>query len=89
MIAETTTTEGAAVRFTQREGSLNAILLDLSAREFGIRGFDATDLTEVRMLGLNTPVEWFVTDGMLRLRLPERIPPSPAYVLAMNRGRST
>ncbi len=86
VIAEATTTEGTAVRFTQNHGSLNAILLDLSATEFGIRGLDASDLAEVRLLGLDQSVDWRVTDGTLWLRLPERLPPSPAHVLTMGPG---
>jgi alpha-L-fucosidase len=83
-IAETTTTEGTAVRFTRSEECLNAILLDLSAVEFGIRGLDCSDVTQVRMLGLSQSVDWRVTDGMLWVRLPERMPPSPAYVITMS-----
>lgn len=86
LVAQTTTTEGGGVRFTQRDGAVHAILLDLSAREFGIRGIDAGGVTEVRMLGLDEPVAWSVTDGMLRLRLPERMPVSPAAVLSLGHG---
>ena len=82
-VAEATTTEGNAVRFTLRDGELNAILLDVSATEFGLRGVDATGVTGVRMPGLGQPVEYRVSDGMLRVRLPERMPVSPAYVLTL------
>ena len=82
-IAEATTTTGAAVRFTQCDGAVNAILLDLSEREFGIRGVDATDVDTVRVLGLDEPVDWQVDDGMLVVRLPERMPVSPAHVLTL------
>jgi alpha-L-fucosidase len=74
------------VRFTQCDGAVNAILLDVSATEFGLRGVDATDVTDVQMLGLGQPVEWRVTDGMLRVRLPDRMPISPAHVLTLGRG---
>jgi len=82
-IAEATTTTGTAVRFTQCDGAVNAILLDLSEREFGIRGVDATDVDTVRVLGLDEPVDWQVDDGMLVVRLPERMPVSPAHVLTL------
>ena len=85
-IAEATTTAGTAVRFTQRDGAVNAILLDVTEREFGIRGVDATGVAEARMLGLDEPLDWRVDDGTLRVRLPERIPVSPAYVLTLGRG---
>ncbi|MGI9124377.1 MAG: alpha-L-fucosidase [Mycobacterium sp.] len=86
-IAEAATTEGAGVRFTERDGTLYAILLDLPGREFGIRGVDATDTTEVRMLGLDGPLHWRVDDTMLTVQLPERMPVSPAHVLTLNRAR--
>lgn len=85
-IAEALTTEGTEVRFTQRDGALNAILLDLPAREFAIRGIDAAELTGVRMLGLDQPIEWRVLDGMLHLRLPDRVPAAPAHVLVLGHG---
>lgn len=84
--AEAVTTEGTAVRFTQRNGSVYAILLDLPQREFGIRGVDATAVNDVRMLGLGEPVDWRVADGLLTVRLPDRLPVSPAHVLALGGG---
>lgn len=85
-IAETTTTEGGAIRFTQRDGAVNAVLLDVSAPAFGIRGIDATDVTEVRMPTLGEPVDWRVSDSILQVRLPERMPVSPAHVLTLGHG---
>jgi alpha-L-fucosidase len=85
-IAETTTTEGTPVRFTCRDGAVNAILLDLPTREVGIRGIDCTDVDTVRVLGLEETVDWRVTDGLLTLRLPERMPVSPAYVVTLGKG---
>ena len=85
-VAEATTTEGVGVRFTQRDGAVNAIMLDVPEREFGIRGVDATAVTGVRLLGLDGPVTWRVVDGMLHVTLPERMPVSPAHVLALGHG---
>jgi alpha-L-fucosidase len=85
-IAEATTTEGTAVRFTQRDGAVNAILLDLPGREFGIRGVDAAGIDAVRVIGLDEPVDWQVADGMLTVRLPERMPVSPAHALTLGHG---
>ena len=81
--AEATTTEGGGVRFTQRDGVVYAVLFEVSAREFRIRGLDATALTEVRLLGLDEPLTWSVTDGQLRVAMPDRLPVSPAYVLRL------
>ena len=69
-VAEATTTEDTAVRFTQCDGAVNAILLDLPEREFGLRGVDATDVDNVRVLGLDEPVEWRLSGSMLTVRLP-------------------
>ena len=84
--AETTTTDGGAVRFTRRDGGVNAILLDVSTPDFGIRNVDATNISDVRLLGLGQPVDWQVSDGQLRIRLPERLPVSPAHVLTLQGG---
>jgi alpha-L-fucosidase len=84
--ASSTTTEGSAVRFTQRDGEVYAILLDLPMRSFGLRGLDATAVSEVRVLGLDELVDWQVADGMLNITLPQRMPVSPAHVVALGRG---
>ena len=85
-IAQTTTTAGTPVRFTSRDGDVYAILLDLGESEFAIRGVDAADVTGVRLLGVDEPIEWRIADGMLHIRLPGRVPVAPAYVLALGRG---
>jgi alpha-L-fucosidase len=82
--AEATTTEGGGVRFTQRDSVVYAVLLEVSAHEFGIRGLDASAVAEVRMLGLDEPLTWSVTDGQLRVTVPDRLPVSPAYVLRLD-----
>jgi alpha-L-fucosidase len=84
--AEATTTEGGGVRFTQRDGAVYAVLLEVSAREFGIRALDATAVTEVRLLGLDEPLTWTVTGGELRVTMPDRLPVSPAHVLWLGHG---
>lgn len=86
LTAQATTTEGTDVRFTHRSGRAYALLLDRPTREFGVRGLDASALTHVRLLGVDQPLEWWVADSMLRLRLPERLPPSPVHVLALGQG---
>lgn len=86
VLAHATTTAGTGVRFTAGEGGVYAILLDVSEREFGIRGLDATDVRDVRMLGLDEPLEYRIDDGVLSLRMPERLPVSPAHVLAIGLG---
>jgi hypothetical protein len=36
------------------------------------------------MLGLDEPLTWSVTDGQLRVTMPDRLPVSPAYVLRLD-----
>ncbi|MGV0990725.1 MAG: alpha-L-fucosidase [Mycobacterium sp.] len=84
LIPQTTTSAGTGVRFTARDGVVNAILLDMPEREFTLRGVDGGGVTGVRVLGLDEPVDWSVTDGALRVRLPERMPVSPAHVLTFS-----
>jgi len=86
LMAETTTTSGAPVRFTAGDGVVNAIVLDLPDREFGTRGVDATGVEAVRMPGLEEPLDWRIADGLLTVRLPERMPVSPAHVLVLAPG---
>ena len=50
---------------------------------FGIRGIDASAVTTVRMLGLEEPSTGTWPGGMLHLRLPARMPVSPAHVLSL------
>lgn len=84
LIPQTTTSAGTEVRFTARGGAVNAILLDVPERELTLRGVDATGVTGVRVLGLDEPADWQVTDGALTVRLPERMPVSPAHVIALS-----
>lgn len=84
LIPQTTTSAGTEVRFTARDGAVNAILLDVPERELTLRGVDATGVTGVRVLGLDGPADWQVTDGALTVRLPERMPVSPAHVIALS-----
>ena len=85
-IASSATTQGTEVRFTRRDDAVYAILLDLPTREFGIRGLDASGVSDVRVLGLPEPVDWRVADGTLNIVLPERMPVSPAHVIAIGAG---
>ena len=85
-IASSVTTQGTEVRFTRRGDAVYAILLNLPTREFGIRGLDASGVRDVRVLGLPEPVDWRVADGTLNIVLPERMPVSPAHVIAIGAG---
>jgi len=71
------------VRFTAGDGRVNAILLDVSEPELTLRGVDASGVSGVRLLGLDEAVDFSIDDGALTVRLPERMPVSPAHVLAL------
>jgi alpha-L-fucosidase len=87
LIAQTTTTEGTEVRFTRKGDEVFALLIDLpGSREFGLRGIDATEVTQVRLLGSDGPLQWRIDDGQLRVTMPERIPVAAAYALSLGSG---
>ncbi len=87
LMAQTTTSEGTGVRFTQRGGDVFAILIDLPGRrDFALRGVDASDVTTVAMLGTDDPIPWEVIDGRIQFTLPERLPVAAAHVLNLGHG---
>lgn len=90
-VAAATTSEGTGVRFTRRLGNVYALLVDEpGVRTFAIRDVDATEVSAVRLLGVDEAITWRAVDGGLEVTLPERLPVSPAHVLAVSGGlRST
>ncbi|CAN5590657.1 hypothetical protein BH10ACT3_BH10ACT3_05340 [soil metagenome] len=84
-VPATTTTEGTEVRFTRRGDDVFALLVDTPGRtRFSLRDVDATDVTGVRLLGLDDAVEWQVVGDELWITLPERLPVSAAHVLELS-----
>ncbi len=89
-MAESTTTEGTPVRFTQREESVYAMLLGTSpTRRISIPELDGSDVTRVRLVGLSEPLEWGCDDGLLTVVLPERLPVAPVSTLDLGPGVRT
>lgn len=90
--AATTTTEGTDVRFTRKgdgaggpDGGVYAMLIDTpGVRTFSLRDVDATGVTSARLLGMDEPLDWTVTDGAFQVTLPERLPVSAAHVVALD-----
>jgi alpha-L-fucosidase len=83
-VAGSATSEGSEVRFTRRDGSLYATLLETPpTRLVELPELDAAGVTSVAVLGLDGEPEWHVTDGRLTVRLPDRLPVSPALVLRL------
>jgi alpha-L-fucosidase len=82
--AEGRTDRGAAVRFTQREGAVYAILLDTPRhRQVTIESLDAGADATVHLLGYGPALNW-KQDGVnlaitLPSVLPDGVPGSPAY----------
>ena len=89
-IAQTTTSEGTDVRFTQGggtegDGVVNAFLIDTPGRRsFTLRGVDASTLHTVDMLGVKGAISHSVDDGEVTVTLPERLPVSAAHVLRLH-----
>jgi alpha-L-fucosidase len=87
VIAATQTTEGTPVRFTQKDGAIYAILLDLPGRRtFDLRGIDAATVRDAVLLGPDgpTPVSG---DGVAGgITLPERVPVQAAHALRLGPG---
>jgi len=75
------------VRFTSRGDAVYALLVDEpGATTFGLRGVDAHDVTDVRLIGLDETLEWQSDDGVLTVTVPDRLPVSAAHVLAITGG---
>lgn len=83
-VAGTTTSESTEVRFTAKGDTVHALLIDTPGRRtFTLRHIDATGVTDARLLGMDEPLDWSVTDGALQLTLPERLPVSAAHAIAL------
>ena len=80
-VASTSTTEGTEVRFTQREGRVYALLLDLpGVRRFGLRGV-GLGADDVRLLGSTQSLRLDSGGAAGHIELPQRVPVSAALVL--------
>jgi len=83
--AEGQTTQGTDVRFTQRDGVIYALLLDLPGqRNFGIRDVDLATTKSAELLGVGTVPFSLDGAGNLSVELPERVPVQAAYTLALH-----
>jgi alpha-L-fucosidase len=74
--------EGIDVRFTQKNGELNAILLGKPKQsEVTLIGVAAKPGTALHLLGYAQPLKWTVNGGNMRVALPASLPGQYAYVL--------
>ena len=80
--AEGVTSDGLAVRFTQSEGALHAIVLGTPSSDI-VELLDVTPAagSTVELLGHTAPLAWEPTDSGVRVRLPVRPAESPALTL--------
>ncbi len=87
--AEGVTSEGTAVRYTQREDAVYAMLTDTpGVAQFSLRNVDATGITDVRLLGIDGDsgqIAHTVNEqGVLTIQLPASLPVSAAHVLRIS-----
>jgi len=77
--AEARTGAGLAVRYTQKQGALYAIVLGKPAgNRVQIAGLQAQDGATVHLLGHAGLLSWQQKDGALSVTLPDRLPEAPA-----------
>ena len=82
--AEAIATDSIPVRFTQKTDTLYATLLARPMRrEISIPGLDLPARTRITLLGQPDRLRWRVRAGIVTIRIPARLPDSPAYVLRM------
>ena len=76
------TTDGVPIRFTQKGGSLYAILLeDQKSSPLHLEGLSAKDGSNISLLGSEGTLEWLQEGDILVVTLPQRLVVSEAYTL--------
>lgn len=84
VIAEGTSREGIPLRYTQKPGALNAILLDTpQGSTVTIERLQAQMETTVRLLGHEGALTWKQEGDALTIILPPDIAPAPAHALVL------
>ncbi|MBN1584222.1 MAG: alpha-L-fucosidase [Anaerolineae bacterium] len=74
------TDQAIEMRFTQKDGTLYAILLGKPVtNRVQIAGLRAQEGTTIHMLGQNAKSDWRQGDNALTITLPDHLPESPAY----------
>lgn len=80
--AESQTTQGLPVRFTQNSEGLYATLLGTpSESEIVIEGLDAPSDASIQLLGNDSALAWRQEGSDLAVQLPDDLPDSPAHAL--------
>ena len=89
VLAESSTGEGQAVRFTRSGDGVYALVLGIGAaapRHVTLPAVDGRSVRRVRLVGLSDELEWSAEDGGIAVRLPDRLPDSPVSVFDLGAG---
>lgn len=82
--AESQTSDGIDVRFTQQGQAVYATLLGTPARpQVSIEGLTADVSTTVQLLGQAAALDWQQDGSSLTVTLPDKLPDSPAHSLKL------
>ena len=79
VISESKTEDGIDVRFTLKDKTLYAILLDKPNKKAVINSLYAKEGTKIRLLGVDGLLKWKQNGTALEIEIPENIPDSEAY----------
>ena len=83
--AEGITTEGISVRFTQKEETLYAFLLDSPTQSsVTIESLKVAENATISWLGHNEEITWVQKESNLMISLPKTLERSPAYAISIN-----
>lgn len=82
--AEATTVEGIDVRFTQKDDTLYAFLMDTpTAPTITINDLHVAPDATIRLLGSDADIAWEQVGDGIRLTLPQTLTQAPVHVLSM------
>ncbi len=82
--AESITSNGIQVRFTQNEETLYVIILDSPTESsITIKSLQVAENSTIKWLGYNDEIEWLQKGENLTIMLPNAIEKSPAYAISI------
>ena len=89
VLAESTTAEGQAVRFTRSGDGVYALVLGISAaapRRVTLDAVDGRSVRRVRLVGLADELDWSAEGDGTIITLPDRLPDAPVTVFDLGAG---
>ena len=89
LLAESSTAEGQAVRFTRSGDGIYALVLGIGAaapRRVTLDAVDGRSVRRVRLVGLADGLDWSAEGDSTVITLPERLPDSPVTVFDLGAG---